>query len=126
MRAAVILVSVLALAACTGGHHAARAPTPQQRADAACEMARRDFFNAQPTTVGAIHAIPGPVKPTIGAYSNVLSGLPATAFAAWCWRQPAPGTYVEYIVGPNGEVVDNLAESNDSAHPPRPGPMLPT
>ena len=129
-----VCVAVVAFSACTsGGHHSSPSPTPptdratpvvslQQRADAACRaVAPHDFVNAQPTTVGEIHAIPGPVKTIVHAYSNLLPGLPASAFAAWCWRQPTPHTYVSYMVGPNGQVVD--AHSGTQGDPPTPGPL---
>jgi hypothetical protein len=57
------------------------------------------------------------------AYANLLTILPAGDFAAWCWKQPTSHTYVEYVVGSNGEVIDNLAGSNDGNYPPTPGPM---
>jgi hypothetical protein len=102
----------------------ATAESAQQRADDACRRAAPDtFFNAQPTTVGDIHAIPGPVRKGSHAYSNVLPNLPARDFAAWCWKQPRADTYVSYLVGPNGEVVDNLGGSKVTNDPPAPGPM---
>jgi hypothetical protein len=105
----------------------ATAESAQQQADAACRRAApHSFLNAQPTTVGDIHAIPGPVRKISHAYGNVLANLPAGDFAAWCWKHPTVDTYVEYVVGPNGEVIDNLAGSNDGKHPPMPGPMTPT
>jgi hypothetical protein len=97
--------------------------TPAQRAEDACKaVAPHDFVNAQATTVGAIHAIPGPVSRTTRAFSNLLSGLPDGAFAAWCWRQPTPHHYISYVVGPHGEVqYDN---SRSEGEPPSPGPPL--
>jgi hypothetical protein len=100
--------------------------TPAQRAEDACKAAApHDFVSAEATTVGAIHAIPGPVKPIPHAFSNVLRGLPDGAFAAWCWRQPTPHHYVSYAVGPQGEVQHDLGRS-DGEPPPSPGPLLPT
>jgi hypothetical protein len=125
MRKVCLIGCVLIAAACSGGHHGGAALTLQQRAAAACKTAApRDFVNAQPTTVGDIHAIPGPVKRGSRAYSNVLSRLPAQAFAAWCWRQPSPHHYVSYVVGPHGEVV-YVHASSDGEPPPRPGPEIP-
>jgi hypothetical protein len=126
MRRTLIIGGALALAACTGsGHHAVSARTAQQHAEAACRAAApHDYFNAQPTTVGEIHAIPGPEKAIRRAYSNVLPRVPASAFAAWCWRQPTPHKYVSYVVGPSGEVmyVNATWEGNP---PPKPGPEIP-
>lgn len=128
------VVGLLILAcACSSSRHTpsaatsattARVESAQQRADAACTAAApHDFVNAQPTTVGQIHAIPGPVQKGTHAYSTVLPNLPAGDFAAWCWKQPTPHTYVSYLVGPNGEVIDNLGGSKLSNGPPTPGPM---
>ena len=100
--------------------------TPAQRAEDACRAAApHDFINAEATTVGAIHSIPGPTRAIAHAFSNVLRGLPDGAFAAWCWRQPTPHHYVSYVVGPRGEVqYDNTG--SDGEPPPSPGPILPT
>jgi hypothetical protein len=129
-----VCVAIVALSACaSGGHHSSPSPTPltdrakpvvslQQRADAACRaVAPHDFVNAQPTTVGEIHAIPGPEKTIAHAYSNLLPGLPASAFAAWCWRQPTPHTYVSYVVGPSDQVTYDDSTWNGEPAPP-PGP----
>src|SRR4051812_22085026 len=82
MRKMAILGCVLLAAACSRGHSHATAPlTLQQQAESACRSAApHDFFNAQPTTVGDIHAIFGPTRGT-HAYSNVLPHVPAGAFA---------------------------------------------
>jgi hypothetical protein len=72
--------------------------------------------------VGEIHAIPGPEKAIRRAYSNVLPRLPASAFAAWCWRQPTAHKYVSYVVGPSGEVT---YVNTTSDLPPKPGPDPP-
>jgi hypothetical protein len=100
--------------------------TPAQHAEDACKAAApHDFVSAEATSVGAIHAIPGPVNRRLHAFSSVLRGLPDTAFAAWCWRQPTPHHYLSYVVGPNGEVRRDLGTS-DGEPPPNPGPLLPT
>ena len=100
--------------------------TPARRADDACKAAApRDFVSAEATTVGAIHAIPGPIKRIQHAFSKVLRGLPDGAFAAWCWRQPTPHHYVSFAVGPRGEIQHDLG-GRDGEPPPSPGPMLPT
>lgn len=102
----------------------AQARTASERAEDACRAAApHDFVNAQPTTVGEIHAIPGPVNTMVHAFSSVLAHLPAADFAAWCWRQPTPHNYASYVVGPNGEVVDTHSTSNGEP-PPNPGPPI--
>ena len=135
MRRWTLVLVFLVVAGCSG--HKAVAPLPQssttvapltdqERADQACRAAaRRDFFNAQPTTVGAIHAITGGPR-TSGhpghPWSNLLAGAPDHSFAAWCWRQPEPQNYVLYVVGPKGEVVP-LNVASQGPYPPRPGPL---
>lgn len=100
--------------------------TPAQRAEDACKAAApHDFFSAEATTVGAIHAIPGPVNSSLHAFASVLRGSPNDAVAAWCWRQPTPHHYVSYVVGPNAEVVHDLGGSIGEP-PPSPGPLIPT
>ena len=100
--------------------------TPEQRAEDACRAAApHDFVNAEATTVGSIHAIPGPVKKTAHAFSNLLRGVPDGSFAAWCWRQPTPHHYVSYVVGPHNE-VEYGNSSSDGEPPPSPGPIVPT
>jgi hypothetical protein len=97
------------------------AKSAQQRADAACRAAApHDFVNAQPTTVGEIHAITGGPK-GVHPWAIVLAGLPNGSFAAWCWRQPTHRTYASYVVGPKGQVVD--VNSGTQGDPPTPGPL---
>jgi hypothetical protein len=78
-----------------------------------------DFLIAQPTTIGAIHAITGGPRPLAHPWADVLRDQPADAFAAWCWRRPARDLYVPYVVG-SGGVVARLNLSTVSR--PRPGP----
>jgi hypothetical protein len=96
--------------------------TSAQRAENACRAAApHDFVNAQPTTVGDIHAITGGPRADGHPWSNVLANVPGTAFAAWCWRQPTPETYVSYVVGPSGQIV-HLNVSTHGPPAPLPGP----
>jgi len=77
------------------------------------------WVTGYPMTVGAIHALPGSLRP----FPNVLHGLPETAEASWCCRKDAACHYVAYVVGPNGEVV-SVDDQAQAEHPPT-GPMLP-
>ncbi len=82
-------------------------------------------MNAQPTTVGEIHAITGGPKPSGHPWANVLRGLPDDAFAAWCWRQSAPQHYDSYVVGPTGQVID-VHSSTEGPEALQPGPIVVT
>src|SRR4051812_18870500 len=95
------LIVPLLVAGCSSSHHAAPRPprtttapeitegstSAPVRASVECRQAvgkGYTFVNAQATTVGAIHAIPGPARGT-KAWSNIFPGYPPNAFAAWCW-----------------------------------------
>jgi hypothetical protein len=125
------LIVMLLIAGCSSRHHAAPTTTTgaADRASAECRAAVSQgyrFVNAQATTVGAIHTIRGgPANGTPWAY--IFKGYPESAFAAWCWRKPLPGTEVtepganafqSYVVGPG--LTQYLPVFSNST--PRPGP----
>jgi hypothetical protein len=142
MRRGLVVLAIAVVAAGCSSDHKTATPTsttvttlgtdvpeprsPQERAVQECaKVAPKDFANAKPTTVGAIHAITGGPsrdgKPVYG-YAWILKGLPPQSFAAWCWRKSGTDMYHGYVVGPNGEVVDT-GQGSGGAGPPPPGPM---
>jgi hypothetical protein len=141
VRRVLALLAVAAVAAgCSSDHKAAAPPTTtvttprsdappprnaQERAVQACaNVAPKEYVNAKATTVGAIHAIRGGPG-NVPGYTWILKAAPPQSFAAWCWRQPKPGYFKGYVVGPNGEVVDTGQESS-GAGSPTPGPLAVT
>ena len=138
MRAVLVAVVLAAsLTTCSGSprHGAAETPdatttegsnppTQQELADHACKAAAgASFENAQPTTVGAIHAITGGPSPSGHPWKWILASEPDDTFAAWCWRREGP-RYVAFVVGygvgPRFVVV-SVNMSTDQK--PRPGPL---
>ena len=105
-----------------------RPHTLQDLANDTCRTyADGKFENAQPTTVGEIHAITGGPPRTAGPnhpWKWVLPDLPDKTFAAWCWRRESASHYVSYVVGYPGGIdyrVVPLPMATD--YPPRPGPL---
>jgi hypothetical protein len=102
--------------------------TARQQADDSCRKVEpKNFVNALPTTVGAIHAIVGGPPAADGTqphpYASLLKDAPPQEFAVWCWYQPEPQSYKLLVIGASGEVVDTGQRS--SGGPPKPGPLQP-
>lgn len=107
--------SPLAAAALKRAIDMCRAPSPVR------------FVNAKSTTVGEMHAITGGPSPNLHPWRSLFPHEPASAFAAWCWREPRPHIYRSYAVGPKGEVNffgNNIGRNGEP--PPDPGPLAVT
>ena len=135
-RLLLVLATTVLLAACSNDHKAVTPPpstttrttaqiTTQGQADRACRQATTNFVNAQPTTVGAIHAITDPHSQggkSLPAYGWILKNAPPQETAAWCWYQPTQHRFKLLVVAATGEFVDTGQGAN-GGEPPRPGPF---
>ena len=133
-RLLVVLATAVLFAACSSGHKPVTPPPStttsttaqiitQEQADRACRQATTNFVNAQPTTVGAIHAITGgPSRGGKPPYAWILKNAPPQETVAWCWYQPTPHRFKLIVVAASGEVVHSGQVSNGGG-PPRPGPL---
>jgi hypothetical protein len=155
VRRVLVVLAVAAAAGCSGTNKAATPPpstaptlttphtdlpprqiTAQQQADEVCRKATpKDFVNALPTTIGAIHAItggpPGRDGKPLHPYTWLFPALPDQMFAAWCWHQPTPHNFKLLVVAPSGQggsgqVTLETGQGSSGGGPPRPGPLAVT
>ncbi len=137
-RASLSIVVLITAGCSSGAGHAAPKPTTtagtvltlQQRAERACRATTPQdarFLNAEPTTVGRareLHTVTRTSRPLAHAFP----GVPSTAFAAYCWREPFD-SYELYVARPDGSATKAIVTTSwPSEHPdyappiPKPGP----